>query len=843
MKAVVMAGGEGTRLRPLTSTRPKPMVPVAGRPVMEHILNLLRRHGITEVIVTVQYMSGQIEQYFGDGSDFGMDISYSVEPEPLGTAGSVRRCATELTDTFLVISGDALTDFDLTRVVAMHRQRCAQVTLALARVANPLEFGVVITDPAGAIQRFLEKPGWGQVFSDTINTGIYVIEPTALAEVPPDGPYDFSKDLFPKLMAASAPLYGCTVDGYWCDIGNLAQLIQANDDALHGRVELEIRGRRFPGDIWIAPGATVDPGARLSGPVVIGENTSVHADVIIDGPCVLGPNSVLSRGCKISRSLLLGNAFVGARAQVQGAVLGRGVRLGQGVVIEEGAVVGDGCHLHDGSQVRSEVKLWPHKVIEAASVVNQSMVHGARWQRSLFAASAVAGMANVDVTPEVAVRLGAAYASTLQRGDAVVVSRDNHPASVMMRRALMAGILSAGVRIFNLESTPLPVLRYAGGALGARGAVFTVTSHQSHGQMEIRFMDGRGVDIDAGLERKIENLYFREDSRKVSPDEVGSLTYPAKVLDIYATGYLAALGPMSAQAAAPRVVVDYGGGSAGQVLPQVLAEYGVQAMSLGLGGARQHPEDTAAQLTQVVGALRADCGIALDPTGSRITVVDDRCRALSDQETLILMAALASRHGGAMEVAVPIMASEQVEAVCGARTRVRRTRAGSRALMEAAAAGGLRLAGDAAGGFCFPAFHPGMDGLFAVGMLLHWLALEKRPLSEVCAELPAPAVLTSTVHCPWGIKGQLMRRLVEATLDQQVTLLDGIKIHHGNSWVAILPDADRPSVHLWAECRGPEGPELLARYHTLVNALIADAQPAAGLDPTEIPESIDAEDA
>lgn len=833
MKAVVMAGGEGTRLRPLTSSRPKPMVPVAGRPVMEHILTLLRGHGITEVIVTVQYLSAQIEDYFGDGSDWGMEITYSVEPEPLGTAGSVRRCAADLTDTFLVISGDALTDIDLSRVIQMHRQRKAWVTLALARVPNPLEFGVVITDQQGLIQRFLEKPGWGEVFSDTINTGIYVIEPQALAEVPPDGPYDFSKELFPKLMAQGAPLYGCAVDGYWCDIGNIGQLMQANEDALRGRVRLDVPGRRFTGEIWIGAGATIDPSARLTGPLVIGENSAIMADAVVEGPAVIGPNSVLDRGSRLVRSVVLGNAHLSPHSEVQGALVGRGVRLGSGASVQEGAVIGDGCHLHEGSQVKAEVKLWPNKVVEPDAVVNQSIVWGARWQRTLFGSGGVAGMANVDVTPEIAVRLGAAYGSTLQRGDAVVVSRDHHVASVMMKRALMAGISSSGVRVYNLESVPLPVMRYAAGALGARGGVFTRMSWASSGQMELRFADGRGIDIDAGIERKIENLYFREDTRKAAPGDVGAITYPAKVLDIYLTGYLGALGPLPAQSTAPRLVVDYGRGSAGQVLPQVLAECGAQVVGLGMGPESWTVDPARSEemaLTRVVQSLHADCGVRLDPSGERVTIVDDEGRVLDDQEALVLFAALAAQQGGAREVAVPITATEAVEEVCGAAgTRVRRTRSGSRALMEAAAAGGLTLGGDGQGGFAFPAFHPGLDGMFAVGLLLRWLARDGRPLHAIVAGLPRPAVRVETVACPWKAKGQLMRRLVESTLGEQVTLLDGLKVHRGRAWVAVLPDAHRPVVHLYAEPADGEGATLLDQYRHLIEDIVAEAEVAVAV--------------
>ena len=195
MKAVVMAGGEGTRLRPLTSNQPKPMVPIVGKPCMEHILELLERHGFDDVIVTLAFMPQAIRSYFGDGESLGLSIGYSVEESPLGTAGSVRLASGKLDDTVLVISGDALCDIDLARLVEFHKEHGAAVTIGLKSVENPLEFGIVVTDEDGRIERFLEKPSWGQVFSDTINTGIYVLEPEVLKHVPKDRPYDFSNCL------------------------------------------------------------------------------------------------------------------------------------------------------------------------------------------------------------------------------------------------------------------------------------------------------------------------------------------------------------------------------------------------------------------------------------------------------------------------------------------------------------------------------------------------------------------------------------------------------------------------------------------------------------------------
>src|SRR4030088_769241 len=210
-----MGGGEVPRLRPCPSRRPKPLVPVVGLPVMEHILNLLRDHGITDVVVTLAYLGAEIRNHFGDVSDFGMSVEYVVEDSPLGTAGSVKTAAHLLDDTFLVISGDALTDIDLTWVIEEHRRRQSHASIVLKSVPNPLEYGVVVTDPDGRVRRFLEKPSWGEVFSDHGNTGIYVIEPSVLEHIKPDIAVDWSSDVSPRMLRRKEPLFGIVADGYW----------------------------------------------------------------------------------------------------------------------------------------------------------------------------------------------------------------------------------------------------------------------------------------------------------------------------------------------------------------------------------------------------------------------------------------------------------------------------------------------------------------------------------------------------------------------------------------------------------------------------------------------------
>src|ERR671933_505485 len=341
MKAVVMAGGEGTRLRPLTSNQPKPMVSIVGKPCMEHILELLRTHGFEEVVVTVAFLPQAIRSYFGDGDSLGLTIEYSVEESPLGTAGSVRLASDRLDDTFLVISGDALCDIDLTRLVEFHREKGADVTIALKSVDNPLEFGIVVTDDEGRVERFLEKPSWGQVFSDTINTGIYVLEPEVLRHVPTDRPYDFSKELFPLLLEMGRPLYGYVFDEYWQDIGNLDQFRQANFDALDERVRLNIPGIRLRGNIWLGEGVDVDDLASIDGPAFLGNYCRIAPDASVGAYSVLSSSVTLLERAHTERAVIDPSTHIGRSASIEGAILGRNCDVRAHVHVQEGVAIGD----------------------------------------------------------------------------------------------------------------------------------------------------------------------------------------------------------------------------------------------------------------------------------------------------------------------------------------------------------------------------------------------------------------------------------------------------------------------------------------------------------------------
>src|SRR4051794_13933082 len=366
MKAVIMAGGGGTRLRPLTPNPPKPMLPLVNKPMMEHIVDLLAQHGFDEIVVTVAFMANAIRNYFGDGSEFGVNMVYATEESPLGTAGSVRNAMEHLTERFLVISGDVLTDVDLSAIVEFHERKKALATIGLVHVENPLEFGIVITHEDGSIERFLEKPTWGQVFSDTINTGIFVLEPEIFDFIPDGQAVDFSSEVFPALLDAGQPLYGAVAEGYWEDVGTLEAYVRAHKDILDGKVEIDIPGFRMEHGIWLGEGAEIHPEAVVDGPAVIGENCRVERDARIGQYTVLGGNVRVRAGADLERVVIHDNAYLGPGVRLRGTVVGRACDLRSGVRCEEGVVLGDECFVGDNAVLGPGVKVYPFKTVETA---------------------------------------------------------------------------------------------------------------------------------------------------------------------------------------------------------------------------------------------------------------------------------------------------------------------------------------------------------------------------------------------------------------------------------------------------------------------------------------------
>ena len=832
MKAVVMAGGEGSRLRPLTLTRPKPMLPVVDRPLLAHILWLLKRHDIVDVVVTLQYMPTHIQDYFGDGRSLGVNIEYVIEETPLGTAGSVRNAQPLLRDDepFLVISGDALTDFDLTALMAFHRDRNALITMALYQVADPLDYGVINVDEQGRVAQFMEKPSWGKVTSDTVNTGIYVVQPEALARIPAGRPVDWSQEVFPAMLARGEPLFAYVAWGYWCDIGALSEYQRANADLLNGHLKLDEPGKRIGSGIWSDGSVEIAPDAQLFGPIYLGEEVKIKSGVVIHGPAVIRDYTILDNRARIDRAIIFRNCYIGEGVELHGAVICRQCSIKARATAFEGVVIGDNTVIGERAILRPGVKLWPNKEIDAGATINHSIIWGSQGRRVLFGRYGITGVVNVDLTPELTARLGAAYGSILPKGSTVTINRDPHRSPRMIKRGLISGLPSAGNNVLDLRQAPIPVARYYTRSIGAAGGAHVRLSPYDQRVVDIRFIDRTGLNVTREKERAIERAFFREDYRRAYMEDIGVIDYARDVADVYTRGYLAALDAPAIRDAGLKIVVDYAHAPAADVLPNLLDTLNVEVVPL---NARVDPNKVSisheefragrAQLATIVAALGdVGLGVRLDVGGERIFLVDDTGVDLPDAIASAAMADLVFRAHPGATIVVAADQSHVFERL-GERHNghIRRCPVDLQAMMEAAAGSDAIMATDGGGNFIFPALHPVVDGLMAVGKLLELLAAQRVRLSEVVAELPISHVATREVAAAWEAKGRVMRCLVQQFGKYRHERLDGIKVYLADdAWVLIRPDADAALFHVVAEAATlAAAQEIAADYGGLVESL------------------------
>lgn len=808
MKAVVMAGGEGTRLRPLTSNQPKPMVPVFNKPIMEYIIRLLKDQGITDIVVTLQFLPQMIKNYFGDGSDLGVNLSYAIEQTPLGTAGSVKNAESHLDETFIVISGDALTDFNLKEVVDFHRKKHSLATIALKRSENPLEFGVVITDDDGNIERFLEKPTWGEVFSDTINTGIYVLEPEIFNYIESDKMVDFSKDVFPQVLDDNKPLYGYVSTGYWCDIGNYEQYVQAHQDVMRGEAKISPPGIKMRDDVWIGDGSYIHPSVEINGPVVIGQNVRIEEGSEIRELSVIGNNVIIGPEGHTHRAIVWDNTYVGSQTNLHGCVVGRSCDIKHGVRIDQGVVIGDECVLGENSIINHDVKIYPFKSVDAGATINSSIIWETKGMRSLFGKEGVSGLVGVDLTPDIALRLAMAYGTSLKKEGAVMLSSDVSRASRMIKRAMIAGLNSTGIDCRDLRSAYATINRFNTRISQCSGGVHIRVSPFDPQSLQINFYDSTGTDIAEGDQRNIERYYYRGDYRRVYHRDIGQIVFPARSREHYVDGLLKATEPKTIGKRRFKVIVDYTYGSASLVMPSFISKLGCDIVALNafndedrLTISIEEIDLAMEDLSQTVKVFKADLGVMMDSAAEKTFIIDDKGRMISSNKALLLIAMLMAKHEGAKgRIAVPINISGKVEEIAAQFGRsVLRTKLNQRAMMEAAKRRDVIFVGGEDGGYIFPKFLPATDALMTFCKLLELLAKEDRPLSKIVDDLPNVVVTRKDIFCPWEQKGLVMRKLIERAKNKNAELIDGVKVYNGDSWVLVLPDQDEPLFKVYSE--------------------------------------------
>jgi mannose-1-phosphate guanylyltransferase/phosphomannomutase len=665
------------------------------------------------------------------------------------------------------------------------------------------------------VERFLEKPSWGQVFSDTINTGIYVLEP-GIFDYIGEGVVDFSSDVFPRLLSGERPvLYGCVTEGYWEDIGTLEAYSRAHQDILDGRVQVELPGFSLRQGIWLGDGAEVDPAAVVRGPAIIGDYCRVEAGATLAEYTVLGRNVRVGADAFVERAVVHDNAYLGPGVRLMGCTIGRSSELRRGARVEEGAVVGDECSIGEHAVVHAGVKVFPFKTVEHGAIVNSSIVWESRGARHLFGRNGISGLANVDITPELAVRLAMAFATGMPRGATVTVSRDTSRAARVLKQALTVGLNAAGVDVIDLEVATVPVTRFAVRNEHSAGGVTVRLAYDDPQSVLVRFLDPGGIDIPEAAQRKIERVFSREDFRRCLASETGDVVYPARIPDLYAQALLDHVDTSAIRAARFKVVLDYAFGAAAFVMPTVLGKLGAEVLSINPYAAARRSVtfdrlEHARGVSALVRAAGANFGAVLGPDGERITLIDDDGRVLSDSEGLLALLALVlgippgAARGGAprhdLTVALPVSAPAAAEAMCRrAGAELIWTKLSGCDLMEVASRPGVDFAGGLEGGYIFPHFLPAYDAVAALAHTFALLAATETKLSSVVAELPQVFTAHEAVVTPWDKKGVVMRSLMELKEDEPTELVDGVKVLHPDGWCLVVPDPEEALTNVWAE--------------------------------------------
>jgi mannose-1-phosphate guanylyltransferase / phosphomannomutase len=801
---------------------------------MEHILLHLRRHQMRDVVATVQYMGASIRNYFGDGSEQGVALTYSVEDSPLGTAGSVMLARAQLTEPFVVISGDSLTDIDLVAAVRFHRERRAIATIVLKPVPNPLEYGVVVVDEGGAVQRFIEKPSWGEVISDLANTGIYILDPAVFDFFRPGEPTDWSGDVFPKLLKQGEPVFGWVASGYWEDVGSHGAYIKANFDCLEGRVKVQIPGERVGESIWVHEEAEVATSARIDGPALIGAGAKVRAGAWVNGPCVIGGYTTIDTGAKVSNSIIWDHTYIGENSRLRGSVVCRAVTVKSGCLLEEGSVIGSEVVLGVGATVNANVRIWPNKEVEPGAVVHESIIWAGSWKRGLFSSYGLTGLTNVEFTPEFGARLGAAVGALSPKGTEIALSRDYTRSARMIHRAVMSGMISSGANATDLSVLPAPVARY-----WARhnhvSAVHVQTSPVDPRSADIRIFDDHGLDLDKRSERKLENLFFREDIRRVSHYEMGRIIRRDGQTDRYLEDMLAKIDLETVRGAAFKVLVDYNNGAAALVLPRVLQEMNCTVIPLSAAPAEIVVEQDAStfnahlqEMGVIVSAVKARLGIFIDTPGERCFLIDESGDVLDHDTAFAVLAqlALSVKPGMLLGPASSSLAFSMIADQM--QSRFVPTKITPGAVLRAAQHADTVVASDGAGGYCWPDFAVSFDAIFTTVRVLELLARTGASLGALKSRIPAVAHRTAVEFCPWEVKGRVMRTMMERHLKDRIDLTDGVKVFVEGGWVLVVPDADRPEYHIIASTLDPvKSQSLVDEYSALVRSVVTEMAPRA----------------
>jgi len=803
MKAVVMAGGFGTRIQPLTNSIPKPMLPILNKPMMEHIIKKLKSVGITEIVVLLYFKPEIIQNYFKDGSDLGIKINYVLPDDDYGTAGAVKKAQKYLDEKFIVVSGDLVTGFDFKEIIGFHNAVNSKLTITLTSVEDPLQFGVVITDKDGKILRFLEKPGWGEVFSDTINTGIYVIEPEILGYIPDNIPFDFSKDLFPKLMKEGITLYGYNAKGYWRDVGNPESYREVNKDILKEKVKIDFEGEKlvYPSGVLYTKTKDLPASLEIVGKVVLDENVKLEENIILEN-VVIGKNCHIEKNTYIKDSVLWWDVKIGSNCRSLNSVICNNNIIENNVKAEYGVIIAEGCEIKDNVAFEKDVIIWPNKLIEEGAIISSNLIWGDKWKSSLFEGGKVSGRTNIELSNEMAAKLAASFGSILPLGKTILMSRDYNRASRMLKRSFLGGLLGSGLNVIDLKLMPLPVMRFLLSNTNAIGGVHFRQSPENPTITEILFYDNDGLLIDTNTEKSIERIFFRESFRRVNYNEIGEIKDEPLPLKSYKEKFLSLIDQESIKSHKFKIIADLLNGSTSIIYPDIVNTIGIENIILNayfnekkLSQISNLHKKSAEEISKMVNVLSADIGFVMYPNGQRVVIISDNGEILDNETAILIILYLIDKIvNRQVKVYLPVYVPEVMDEMF------------ENIIVERGKTIGLKsnflkdyyFFGNLEGNYTFTEMSYSFDGMFASIKILEMLSKTKQRISDIQKIIPDHYFEHKVVSCPINLKGKMMRKFTEEAIGKDASFVDGVKIFiDKKTWILMLPDQYADSLHLY----------------------------------------------
>ncbi len=811
MKAVVLAGGFGTRIQPLTTSIPKPMLPVINIPMMEYNIRKLKDMGIDEFVILLYFQPEVIKDYFEDGSKLGIKIHYVLPDRDFGTAGSVRQAKDFLDTEFIVVSGDLITDFDFRKIIDFHHEKKSPLTIGITRVENPLQFGVVVVDENGRIERFLEKPSWGEVINDMINTGVYVISPEILDFIPSDRSFDFSKDLFPLLMDKGIDLWGYLYDGYWRDVGNIKSYIEVHEDILNGIVDPgyseQLRVTRVgSGEIHHKANCTIHPSVKVAGRVVLGENVYIGEGVLLENS-VVGNNVVIRDNTVIKNSIVWNDVEIGQFCSLNRSVICNNVSIGKRVDIEENCVVSEYCAIGNNAEILKDVIIWPHKYIEDDAVVNRNVIWGDRYRSNLFSMGVIEGTANIELTGDVSSKIAEAFGSIFPMGSKVYVGRDYNKSSRMIKRFIMGGLLSVGINVADMEVVSPNILRYelfkdkeSVGGIHVRRSVI------KQNKTRISFFTKEGLLLDDNLAKNVEKIYFAEKFRRVSPVRIGNILKVFDVEEDYKKSILEKVDKGVFLNRKPKIVVDLMHGTISSVFPDLLEKLNIKSIIIDghFKGEQDYIttpeklEESRDIVSDIVKHLSFDIGFLLYPSGQRLEIIDDEGKVLDYHVALLaIIYAIHLTRKEKTKVFLPPWAPDVLDSNLD-NIEIFRGRIMGKNLDFLK---NFYMIADTDGHYDFTKFGFHIDSAYAAIKIVEILSMLDKSLSQILKEIPPHFYNRFTVPVPHNKKAFVMKKLSDfARAKNKVTYNSGIKIHlDKNNWIFVIPDDVEDMVRLYVQ--------------------------------------------